>query len=97
MNLGAPASRRRAGPFAVQCPNACAEAKGGLTGMVGVLAWFCRSHLTPRQWKRAESARGLAQSKTLPRGPQVSGPNAYGLVGLAGRSFHQPKRILVVW
>ena len=25
-----------------------------------------------------ESARGLAQSKTLPRGPQVHGPNACG-------------------
>jgi hypothetical protein len=36
----------------------------------------CASLLALWQWRRAESARGLAQSKTLPRDPQVHGPDA---------------------
>src|SRR6266516_4784720 len=39
---------------------------------------FGPSLLALWQWRRGESARGLAQSKTLPRDPQVQGPNACG-------------------
>jgi hypothetical protein len=36
----------------------------------------CASLVALWQWRRAESAKGLAQSKTLPRDPQVPGPGA---------------------
>src|SRR5947208_16249205 len=63
----------------VDGPNACAKAKRGSPRTVGGPARFWSA---PVFWRfgnggePTESARGLAQSKTLPRNPQLQGPHA---------------------